>query len=294
MKRLFGTNVLNDRFATRRLPSILVTMRLHPVDPEDSLSLRDADALVDDAPNGKKLRRKTKKRFASIEKLQRVFYADGRYALLVVLQGRDASGKDGTIRKVFSACNPQGCDVTSFKAPTELEQRHDFLWRIHKAVPPRGIFGIFNRSHYEDVIVPRVHEQMSKKEWLRRYDQINDFERMLAQNRVVVLKFFLHVSRAEQRRRLLERVEKRDKNWKFRAGDLNDRRLWDVYTEAYRDMLHHCSTQYAPWYVVPADDKRVRNYLIAGVIKRTLESLDLRYPEADPNTLLQAEQLLSH
>lgn len=269
-------------------------MRLHPVDPDAPLSLRDADALVDDAPNGKALRRKTKKRFASIEKLQRTFYADGRYALLVVLQGRDAAGKDGTIRKVFGACNPQGCVVTSFKAPSELERRHDFLWRVHQAVPPRGMFGIFNRSHYEDVLVPRVHDEIPKKEWTRRFDQINDFERMLAQNRVVVLKFFLHISRGEQRRRLLKRIEKRDKNWKFRMDDLEDRRRWDLYTEAYRDLLQQCSTQYAPWYVVPADDKRVRNYLIAGVIKRTLESLDLRYPEADPNTLLQAEQLLSY
>jgi PPK2 family polyphosphate:nucleotide phosphotransferase len=269
-------------------------MRLHPVDPDAPLPLHDADALADDAPNGKALRRKTKRRLARISELQRVFYADGRYALLIVLQGRDASGKDGTIRKVFSACNPQGCNVTSFKAPSELEQRHDFLWRIHQAIPPRGMVGIFNRSHYEDVLVTRVREQVAKKEWRRRYDQINDFERLLAQNRVVVLKFFLHVSRGEQRRRLLKRIERRDKNWKFRMGDLDDRQLWDEYTEAYRDAIRMCSTQYAPWYVVPADDKRVRNYLISGVVKRTLESLDLRYPEADPNTLLDAEQLLAY
>jgi PPK2 family polyphosphate:nucleotide phosphotransferase len=269
-------------------------MRLHPVDPDAPLPLRDADALADDAPGRKTLRRKTKARLERISELQRVLYADSRYSLLVVLQGRDASGKDGTIRKVFSVCNPQGCSVTSFKEPTPLEQQHDFLWRVHHAIPPHSMIGIFNRSHYEDVLVARVRELVAKKEWRRRYDQINDFERMLAQSRVVVLKFFLHVSRGEQRRRLLKRIEQRDKNWKFRIGDLDDRRLWDEYTDAYRDAIRMCSTQYAPWYVVPADDKPVRNYLIAGVIKRTLESLDLRFPDADPNTLLEAEQLLAY
>lgn len=268
-------------------------MRLHPVDLDDLSKLRDADALVDDAPNGKALRRKIQRRLAAITKLQGTLYADGRYAVLVVLQGRDAAGKDGTIRTVFGACNPQGCDVTSFKEPTPLELRHDFLWRVHRAIPPRGMIGIFNRSQYEDVLTVRVQQGLSQKELQRRYAQINDFERMLAQNRVVVLKFFLHISRAEQRRRMLKRVEKVNKNWKFRLGDLDDRRLWDRYTDAYQDVLRYCSTQYAPWYLVPADDKKVRNYLIAGVLRRTLESLDLKYPEADPNILLEAEQLLS-
>jgi len=268
-------------------------MRLHPVDPSDDFTLRDSDAVAEDAPTGKKLKRKTRKRLAKIGKLQHRLYADGRYALLVVLQGRDASGKDGTIQTVFSACNPQGCIVTSFKEPTPLERRHDFLWRVHQQVPPAGMIGIFNRSHYEDVLVARVREQVPKKEWQRRFDQINDFERMLAQNRVVVLKFFLHVSRSEQRRRLLKRVEDPERNWKFRMRDLDDRRMWDGYNDAYRDALRHCSTQYAPWYLVPADDKRVRDYLISGVIAKTLKSLDLTFPETDPNLLLDAEQMLS-
>jgi PPK2 family polyphosphate:nucleotide phosphotransferase len=268
-------------------------MRLYPVSLNHPLPLGDADARVADAPSRKKLRRKTRDRLERITELQAKLYADGRYAVLVILQGRDASGKDGTIRKVFGAFNPQGCTVTSFREPSALEKTHDFLWRIHHAVPPRGMVGIFNRSHYEDVLVPRVHEQIGKKETRRRFDQINDFERMLAQHRVVVLKFFLHVSRAEQRKRLLKRVERPSKNWKFRAGDLDDRQLWDQYTNAYGDAIRMCSTQYAPWYIVPADDKRVRDYLIAGMITRTLESLDLAYPESDPNTLLQAEQSLS-
>jgi PPK2 family polyphosphate:nucleotide phosphotransferase len=268
-------------------------MQLDPVDPEYPLSLRDEDATCDDAPGEKKLRKKTQRRLEKLTELQARLYGDGRYAVLVVLQGRDASGKDGTIRKVFGACNPQGCQVTSFKEPTPLERRHDFLWRVHNAVPARGLVGIFNRSHYEDVLAARVHGTVAKPIWMSRYDQINDFERMLIQNNVVVLKFFLHVSRAEQRRRLLKRVEREDKNWKFRASDLDDRRLWDEYTDAYHDMLRRTSTREAPWYLVPADNKKVRDYFVTGAVVRTLRKLKLRYPEADPNVLLKAEQILT-
>jgi PPK2 family polyphosphate:nucleotide phosphotransferase len=175
-----------------------------------------------------------------------------------------------------------GCQVTSFKVPTELEREHDYLWRIHQHVPPQRMIGIFNRSHYEDVIVPRVHSTVPNKVLSKRYDQINDFERMLAQSSVVILKFFLHISRAEQKKRLIERLEDREKNWKFRAGDLDDRALWDEYTRAYRDAIGRCSTSWARWYIVPADDEDARNLLVARKIADTLDSLDLRYPRLDP------------
>lgn len=268
-------------------------MPLVPVDPEAPLRLRDEDAVTEDVPARDVLERKLAKRLKRIRKLQEKLYADARYALLVVLQGRDASGKDGTIRHVFGPLNPQGCVVTNFKEPTALERKHDFLWRVHMAVPPRSMIGIFNRSQYEDVLVPRVHGTVAKPIWMSRYEQINDFERMLVQNNVVILKFFLHISRAEQRRRLLARIENHRKHYKFRGGDLGERRLWDAYTDAYRDMLRRCSTPQAPWYVVPADDKRVRDYLIAATTLRTLEALPLRWPDGDPNELLEAEQTLS-
>lgn len=268
-------------------------MQLDPVDPELPLGLRDEDASTDDVPKPAKVKTKTEDRLKKLSALQSKLYADGRYAVLVVLQGRDTSGKDGTIRTVFGACNPQGCRVTSFKEPTTVERKHDFLWRVHQAVPERGLVGIFNRSHYEDVLAARVHGTVAKPIWMSRYDQINDFERMLIQNNVIVLKFFLHVSRAEQRRRLLKRVEQEDKNWKFREADLDDRRLWDAYTDAYHDMLRRTSTKEAPWYLVPADDKKVRNYFVTGTVVRTLRKLKLRYPDAEPNVLLKAEQILS-
>jgi PPK2 family polyphosphate:nucleotide phosphotransferase len=241
----------------------------------------DAAARPDDVPHGDDLDKAAKHERKRLEKLQSVLYADARYAMLVVLQGRDASGKDGTVKKVFRSVNPMGCEVTSFKAPTELEQEHDFLWRIHQRIPRRRIIGIFNRSHYEDVIVPRVQKTVSKKVWTARYDQINDFERLLSENGVVILKFFLHVSRGEQKKRLEERLEDRKKNWKFRAGDLDDRALWSEYTAAYRDAMAKCSTSWAPWYIVPADNEDARDLLVARTIADTLDDLDLKYPPLD-------------
>lgn len=217
-----------------------------------------------------------------LAEVQRVFYADGRYALLVVLQGRDASGKDGTIRRVFGGVNPMGCEVTSFKVPTEVETQHDFLWRIHQRVPPRGVFGIFNRSHYEDVVVPRVKSLVPRTVWSSRFEQINDFERTLSESGVIILKFFLHVSRDEQKRRLLDRLTDKTKNWKFRVGDLEDRALWSKYTAAYRDAIARCSTPWAPWHIVPADSKKARNVLIANTVVDALDGLRLRYPKPDP------------
>ena len=261
-------------------------MKLKPVDPKRSIKLDDDHARAHGGvKSGKSLERATEKHVNRISDLQRVFYADARYALLIVLQGRDASGKDGTIRRVFTAVNPQGCTVASFKAPTELEQRHDFLWRVHAQVPQRGMIGIFNRSHYEDVLVPRVHGSITKKECLARYDEINDFEKMLDHNGVVILKFMLHVSRGEQKRRLMERLADETKNWKFRLGDLEDRAKWDDFTKAYEGALKHTSTKWAPWYIVPADDKDVRDWLVARAIADALNGLDLRYPPADPAVL---------
>jgi PPK2 family polyphosphate:nucleotide phosphotransferase len=261
-------------------------LKLKPVTSKRSVELDDAHARLDDPPKtGKALDHATEKQIKRISDLQRVLYADARYALLIVLQGRDAAGKDGTIRKVFTAVNPQGCHVASFKAPTELEQRHDFLWRVHAQVPERGMIGIFNRSHYEDVLVPRVHGSITKKECNARYQEINDFEQMLSRNGVVILKFLLHISRDEQKRRLMDRLSDETKNWKFRLGDLEDRARWDEFTKAYEAALEHTSTKWAPWYVVPADDKNIRDWLVARVIADALEELDLRYPPADPSVL---------
>ena len=261
-------------------------MKLKPLTAKRSPKLDDAHASArEPVKSGKALERATEKQVRRISDAQRVLYADGRYALLIVLQGRDASGKDGTIRKVFTAVNPQGCSVASFKAPTDLEQRHDFLWRIHTQVPARGMIGIFNRSHYEDVIVPRVLGWISKKECAARYDQINDFEELLTANGTVILKFMLHISRDEQKERLRERLTDETKNWKFRMGDLEDREKWDDFTKAYEAALRHTSTKWAPWYIVPADDNDIRDWLVARTIADALEKLDLAYPAADPEVL---------
>lgn len=260
-------------------------MKLKPVSPRAPLKLLDKHARVEDAPDDEKLKKDTAKLVESITDIQRKFYADGRFALLVVLQGRDASGKDGTIRKVFTGVNPQGVHVASFKVPTEEEQRHDFLWRVHQRVPARGMIGIFNRSHYEDVIVPRVNGIIPKAVWKARYDQINAFEKQLSAGGVRILKFFLHVSHTEQLERLKKRLTNAEKNWKFNPGDLEEREKWDEYTAAYRDAIRQCSTREAPWYVVPADDKKVRNYLIARTVADTLRSLKLRWPKADPEVI---------
>ncbi len=263
------------------MPSSQAT--LTPITSPRQIRLSDSDAAPPRGlPKHKHLDDAAEEQVDRIRKLQQKLYADGRFALLIVLQGRDASGKDGTIKKVFRGVNPMGCVVTSFKVPTELEQEHDFLWRVHERVPPRRMIGIFNRSHYEDVIVTRVHNLVPKKVWSERFDQINDFERMLAQNSVVILKFFLHVSRDEQKKRLIERLEDRKKNWKFRAGDLDDRELWDDYTKAYRDAIARCSTSWARWHIVPADDEDARNLLVARKIADTLDALDLHYPPLDP------------
>ena len=255
-------------------------MPFRPITPHTKLRLGAADARPPrDAPSNDALEREIHKQTERIARLQRVFYADARHALLIVLQGRDAAGKDGTIRHVFGAVNPQGCEVTSFKEPTHIEQRHDYLWRVHDRVPARGMIGIFNRSHYEDVLVERVRGLVPRKVWHDRYRQINDFERMLAENGVVILKFFLHVSRAEQRRRLTDRLTDPTKNWKFNVGDLEDRRRWGAFTSAYRDALRKCSTRWAPWYIIPSNNKWYRNLAVSQVLVETLQRMKMKLPK---------------
>jgi len=255
-------------------------MLLKPVSPRGALSLSDDDATPPAGlPKGDELEERLARVTGKLGELQQMFYADGRHALLIVLQGRDASGKDSVTRAVFDACNPQGVRVNSFKAPTSTELAHDYLWRIHNVVPEKRMIGIFNRSHYEDVLVVRVHNLVPKDVWSKRYDQINAFERMLSESGVTILKFFLHISRDEQKKQLIERIEDPTKNWKFNAGDLDERKLWDEYNRAYRDALKKCSTEWAPWYVVPADKNKARNYLVAKRIVATLERLNLEYPK---------------
>ena len=219
---------------------------------------------------------------AEIDRMQEILYAQGRHALLVVLQGPDTSGKDGTVRHVFGPVNRAGAVATSFKKPTQHELAHDFLWRIHKAVPSAGMIGIFNRSHYEDVLVPRVHALVPAERIEARYGQINAFECHLAENDVTILKFYLHISTKEQKARLEARLEDPTKRWKFSPDDLAERKHWDDYISAYQIALGRCSTQWAPWFVVPADRKWYRNAVVARVVRSTLEGLDLTYPPEMP------------
>jgi PPK2 family polyphosphate:nucleotide phosphotransferase len=220
------------------------------------------------------------KNIKRLTELQDVLYAQAKHAVLIVFQAMDAGGKDGAIEHVFGGVNPQGCAVTSFKAPSTLELAHDYLWRVHNAAPPRGMIGIFNRSHYESVLVERVKDLAPKSVWSRRYEHINQFEKLLADEGTVILKYFLHISREEQKRRLEQRLKDPHKNWKFNPQDLAERARWKQYMKAYEDALEHCSTEYAPWFIVPADRKWFRNWVISDSIVRTLEKVELRYPPA--------------
>jgi PPK2 family polyphosphate:nucleotide phosphotransferase len=210
--------------------------------------------------------------------LQHKLYADGRYGVLAVLQAIDGGGKDGTVRHVFSGLNPQGCTVHSFKQPTSEELRHDFLWRVHAHVPAHGEIAVFNRSHYEDVLVARVDKLVPRAVWHARYGQINDFERVLAHSNTKVVKFFLHISKAEQRRRFEERMHDPTKQWKFDPQDLAKRKQWHAYRKAFADMLRRCNTAHARWYVIPADHKWLRDLAVSQIMYATLRSLPLRFP----------------
>jgi len=255
-------------------------MRLTPVSPHEAVTLQDSDARTGEQTEKAELEKQLRKLTSRLDELQAALNAEAKRAVLVVLQGRDTSGKDGTIRSVFGPLNPQGVIVTSFRAPTAVELAHDFLWRVHQALPPKGSIGIFNRSHYEDVLIVRVHQLVPEAVWRPRYEQINRFESILGENGLTILKFFLHISREEQRERLLARLEDPTKYWKFRAEDLSERERWDGYTAAYQEMLGRTSTPHAPWYLVPADRKSVRNVLVGQVVVEALERLDPKYPDA--------------
>ncbi|MEO5842299.1 MAG: polyphosphate kinase 2 family protein [Acidimicrobiales bacterium] len=216
-----------------------------------------------------------------LEALQELLYADGRHKVLVILQGVDACGKDGTIRSVFEGVNPQGVKVASFKRPTDEELGHDYLWRIHGPMPRSGEIAIFNRSHYEDVLVVRVHDLVPRERWSKRYDHIRHFEQMLVDEGTTILKFFLHVSKEEQKVRLQERIDNPAKRWKFSRDDLGERKLWDEYAAAFEDMLAKTSTKNAPWYAVPADRNWYRNLVVSQVLVNTLRGLELRHPPAE-------------
>jgi PPK2 family polyphosphate:nucleotide phosphotransferase len=209
-------------------------------------------------------------------------YAENHRALLIVLQGMDTSGKDGTIRTVMTGINPQSCQIVPFKQPSTEELDHDFLWRIHRAVPRRGNIGIFNRSQYEDVLVVRVHNLVPEAEWRTRYERINEFERLLFEGGVTLVKCFLHISKDAQRERLQARLDRPHKRWKFSRGDLAERKLWDDYVAAYEEALTRCNTEHAPWHIVPSDRKWYRNLVVSQILRETLERLDPQFPPSEP------------
>lgn len=256
-----------------RVPATGAAVKLGDIDP------RDDTALALDKAAAKKAR---KADIEALDRLQEVLYAEAKHALLVVLQAMDAGGKDGTVRDVFGHLSPMGVTATSFKKPTEHELAHDFLWRIHQQAPPKRMIGIFNRSHYEDVLIVRVHKLVPEAEIETRYEAINAFERLLAENGTTIVKFFLHISKKEQTRRLQARLDDPTKHWKFNADDLAERKRWDQYLTAYEIALTRCSTPWAPWFIVPADRKWYRDAVIARIVRRTLEGLDLAYPREAP------------
>ena len=250
----------------------------------DTCSMEDFDPAAKPFSTGDKQQDKAAVEALALEldELQNLFYADKRYKLLVVLQGTDTSGKDGTLRGVFSRMTPLGVHTVGWKAPNETELAHDYLWRIHQQMPGSGEIMLFNRSHYEDVLVPPVNGWITPEQTAQRYAQINDFERLLTENGTIVLKFMLHISFEEQRKRLQERVDDVTKHWKFSLGDLDARKQWKPYQQAYANLLNATSTTWAPWTVVPADSKTHRNLMIATLLKAALQKLELRYPPADP------------
>ncbi len=242
---------------------------LKKLDPADTGSYKDAGEVEG----------QLKKQLDELVDLQHLLYAENRRAVLIILQGMDTSGKDGTIRHVMAGMSPLGVQVQAFKAPTDEELAHDFLWRVHQKVPRFGFIGIFNRSHYEDVLVVRVHDIVPRKVWKARYAQINQFEKMLTANGVTVLKFFLHISKDEQKKRLEERLQDPTRHWKLSLKDIEERGYWGDYRKAYEAVLSKCSTPWAPWYVIPADHKWYRNLRVAEIIVKTLRDFKMDYPD---------------
>lgn len=240
------------------------------VEPGSKIKLSDYDPRYDGKIQRQSAETELPQLYAEIDELQELLYGAGSHSLLVIMQGMDTSGKDGVVRKVFSQISPLGSYVVPFKVPSDEELAHDFLWRVHKVTPQKGMIGIFNRSHYEDVLVVRVHNLVPKEVWSQRYRMINDFEHLLAANNTIILKFYLHISKEEQEERLLAREQEVDKAWKLSAGDWREREHWDAYMDAYDDALEQCSTSYAPWHIVPADRKWYRNYAVAKTVAETL------------------------
>ncbi|MDJ0774876.1 MAG: polyphosphate kinase 2 family protein [Mastigocoleus sp. MO_167.B18] len=278
------------------------------IPPGKKISLdKDYDpAYIDDYSNKKDAKNKLS---AGIEKLaiyQDILYAQNTYALLLIFQAMDAAGKDSTIKHVMSGVNPQGCQVFSFKAPSEEELDHDYLWRSYKALPERGRIGIFNRSYYEEVLIVRVHPEVLYKQqltefpdgdkiWLSRFEEINNFEKYLVNNGIIVLKFFLNLSKEEQKKRFLKRIDTPEKNWKFSRSDVRERKFWDKYMHAYEEVFNHTSTPWAPWYIIPADRKWFTRLTVADIICTKLEKLNLKYPsvtEEKKQHLLEAKEML--
>jgi PPK2 family polyphosphate:nucleotide phosphotransferase len=260
-------------------------MKQYLVKPETNVKLSKHDSSdTGDFKGGKeKGLAELEKLNNKLEALQELLYAEHKHKVLIVLQAMDTGGKDGAIRRVFDGVNPAGVRVASFKAPTPEELDHDYLWRIHKQVPGKGEMVIFNRSHYEDVLVVRVHNYVPSEVWKKRFDQINEFERALAESGTTILKFYLHIDKDEQKERLQARLDDPTKRWKFRLGDLEERKLWDDYMEAFEDVLSKTSTEYAPWYIVPANRKWYRDLVISSILVETLEDLKMKYPESEEN-----------
>ena len=267
-------------------------MQRYKIDPEKPIKLKKLDANDMGDWEGKK--KEARKAFAKLQKelaeLQEVLYAEQKNKVLIIFQAMDSGGKDGTSRSLLEKVNPQGVKIANFKVPTPIELAHDYLWRVHPKVPAKGEIVIFNRSQYEDVLVVRVHEMVSKNVWKKRFDQINAFEKMLAEEGTTILKFYLHIDLKEQKERFLERLTDPKKQWKFNPNDLEERKLWDAYQTAYQDVLNKTSTPWAPWYAIRANRNWYRNLCVGSVIVDTLKSLKMKYPDPIPNpdTYIQA------
>ena len=271
----------------------------------EKISLKDYSPAYTGKYEEKDAKKKLKKNIDKLDKLQYTFYAANTHSLLIVLQAMDAAGKDGAIRHVMSGVNPQGCTIHNFKAPSKNELEHDFLWRHYTKLPERGQIGIFNRSHYENVLVTKVHPQyilgeqipgiesikdVNEQFWASRYEQINNFEKTIHQNGTIVLKFFLHLSKEEQKNRFLDRINEADKNWKFSYGDIKEREHWDEYQKAFEEAISNTSTKNAPWYIIPADNKWFSRIAISDIIIETLKSLDLKIPELEQKEMAKLEE----
>ena len=282
MEDVAGADPVEGRRPAAAAPAPAPAPRSYRVDPDSPVALSELDT---DESEGYGSKKDVKEELAGlrdrISELQARLYAEGRRSLLVVLQAMDTGGKDGAIKDVFRGVNPQGCQVWSFKTPSSEELSHDFLWRYHQKAPPRGMITIFNRSHYEDVLVVRVKDIVPETVWRPRYEAIRDFEQTLGREGVVVLKFFLHISKEEQKRRLEARLAKPEKHWKFSSADLAERARWESYQVAFQDAINATSTRDAPWYVVPSDHKWFRNLVIARTIAATLEQMDPRFPPSE-------------